>query len=69
MSDEKLRLAFNKYDTDGNGYIDLSELKNLLEDLGKPSGDLFTSFLFKKADKNKDNKISFEEFKALLTSK
>jgi Ca2+-binding EF-hand superfamily protein len=59
--------AFNKFDINKNGFIDLDELNFLLEDianeLGIPAPDEQEVVnLLKEYDTNKDKKISQEEF-------
>lgn len=56
-----LRSLFNKYDTDGNGYLDKDELYTLLEDdlgLTQEQCELYHHLL----DKNGDGLVSYEEF-------
>ncbi|RHY26024.1 hypothetical protein DYB32_007928 [Aphanomyces invadans] len=51
------------YDADGSGYIELSEFKTLLTELGvSPTPDRVQAYLTE-FDTNNDGKISFEEFK------
>ena len=54
--------AFSKYDRDQSGWIDATELKIMVEDLGEPVSDLEVQRLVKKLDKNNDGTIGFEEF-------
>ena len=61
--------AFNKYDADGSGTIDMSELLSLLEDLGllnklKTDRKKFAAEMFEKHDANDDNVLDFEEVRA-----
>ncbi|ETV94637.1 hypothetical protein H310_11631 [Aphanomyces invadans] len=54
---------FKRYDADGSGYIELSEFKTLLTELGvSPTPDRVQAYLTE-FDTNNDGKISFEEFK------
>ena len=52
----------SKYDRDQSGWIDATELKIMVEDLGEPVSDLEVQRLVKKLDKNNDGTIGFEEF-------
>ena len=59
---------FKKYDTKGNTFLDMPELRGLIEELNKEVGlpplndDRLLDALFKKFDTNKDNKLQFNEF-------
>ena len=55
-----MRLAFNNFDKDGNGYIEASEL---MAAIGK---DDHIAELIKEADKNGDGMIDYSEFFHLL---
>jgi len=67
--EEKIRWAFRMYDIDGNGMIDISELKRTLSAVYEVVGDQAQAHdkskaeeLFKKLDENSDGEISQEEF-------
>ena len=72
---DKLRFAFSLHDHDGDGYIDRQELLRMIaislaesdvaEKVTQPPEQL-TRLLFLKADRNKDGRISFEEFEVAL---
>jgi Ca2+-binding EF-hand superfamily protein len=72
MDSQKLaKEAFRKYDTNKNGFIEVDELKHLLEELanelGIPAPDEQEVInLFKQYDINNDKKISQEEFYTLF---
>lgn len=61
--DDKLMQAFNWIDKDKNGQIDRFEISKML---GKSHEDL-TDYVMKMIDADKDELISFEEFKSLMT--
>lgn len=66
--DEKIMAAFKKYDLNHNSFIELDELKMLLNDLAKSEGfplpkDREIAQIFKDFDINSDNLISYSEFK------
>ncbi|CAN8247637.1 unnamed protein product [Cochlearia groenlandica] len=67
--DENLQEAFKYFDRNGNGSIELDELKEALFDdkLGQGS-DQWIKDIFFDADLNKDGRISFDEFKAMMKS-
>ncbi|KAL6841288.1 hypothetical protein ACP4OV_028806 [Aristida adscensionis] len=65
-NDEHLRRAFLFFDKDGNGYIEPEELQEaLLEDGAADSMDIVNDILLE-VDTDKDGKISFEEFVAMM---
>ncbi len=64
-----LRRAFDFFDVDGSGYIDRKELASMLSKLGlMPSSDVALEAIFRAADTNGDNQISFDEFISILSS-
>jgi len=64
---EEIKDAFDSIDTDGSGKLDISELKVALDALGFDSRRDETNRIIDDMDKNKDGKISFEEFLDILT--
>lgn len=66
ITEEKLEAAFRLFDKDGNGFIDSSEIKEVL---GKDSflPESYWLSIIKDVDENGDDKISFEEFKNLMS--
>jgi len=79
--EEKLEWAFNLYDLDGTGFIERSELIEIARAMHSQRGHLLSldekatpeqiaDYVMQKADVNKDNKLSKEEFvEAAHTSK
>ena len=67
LTEKNLKMAFNAYDTDGSGYLDIKEIKNALGLLENDnvSSELLKNIL-KSIDENGDGEISFEEFKDLM---
>ncbi|XP_059475323.1 EF-hand domain-containing protein D2 homolog [Neocloeon triangulifer] len=53
---------FNKYDVGHDGFLDLAELKIMMERLGAPQTHLGLKGMIAEVDEDKDNKISFREF-------
>lgn len=54
--------TFNKYDEGRDGFLDLEELKRMMEKLGAPQTHLDLKAMIKEVDEDTDNKISFREF-------
>ncbi|CAB0004683.1 unnamed protein product [Nesidiocoris tenuis] len=52
----------NKYDEGHDGFLDLTELKRMMEKLGAPQTHLGLKAMIKEVDEDGDNKISFREF-------
>nr|XP_043622880.1 calcium-dependent protein kinase 13 [Erigeron canadensis] len=65
-NDEHLHKAFSYFDKDGNGYIEPNELRDtLMEDGDDTSADIAND-IFQEVDIDKDGKISYEEFAAMM---
>ena len=69
---EKMRLAFDSFDKDGNGQLDRDEVCDLLKmhfkELGinkKPTQDEIDEF-FEKLDEDNSGVVEFEEFKRFM---
>ncbi|MBK8012256.1 MAG: EF-hand domain-containing protein [Deltaproteobacteria bacterium] len=58
----ELREIFNHFDRDGNGTIDPSELKSLLEALGGGFSEEEVRVGLDTIDRNSNGKIEFSEF-------
>jgi len=61
------RILFEKYDSNGNNFIEINELKNLLDDTSKEIGIPFPSDedvvkVMIDTDSNHDKKLGLEEF-------
>ncbi|KRZ66871.1 Calmodulin [Trichinella papuae] len=59
---------FKIFDRDGDGYITVEELKNVLDDLGDPVSDEEVLAILTSTDNDKDGLISFEDFQDVWTS-
>lgn len=64
LSQERLEMAFQAYDTDKNGKISLEEMKEFIGDDNLE--DEVWEELFKEADVNADGCIDLEEFKVIM---
>lgn len=54
--------TFNRYDEGRDGFLDLGELKRMMEKLGAPQTHLGLKAMIKEVDEDDDNRISFREF-------
>ncbi|CAL1290221.1 unnamed protein product [Larinioides sclopetarius] len=64
-SDHKYTLLenwFKRFDFDGNGFIDLFELKTMLNFLGVGVGEEYCRRLLDRADRDRDGRLTFPEF-------
>ena len=66
INDKDLLKFFNKYDTDGSGSIDISELRDLLKVLKIEMTDEEFKDFVSSIDEDKNGTISFEEFRDLI---
>ncbi|KAM3824404.1 EF-hand domain-containing protein D2 isoform 2-T2 [Vipera latastei] len=53
---------FRQYDAGKDGFIDLMELKRMMEKLGAPQTHLGLKTMIKEVDEDVDSKLSFREF-------
>ncbi|GAV90073.1 Pkinase domain-containing protein/EF_hand_5 domain-containing protein [Cephalotus follicularis] len=66
-SDEHLLQAFNSFDKNQSGYIEFDELREaLLDDNLGPNNEQVIQDIIVDADTDKDGRIGFEEFKAMM---
>ncbi|XP_059207254.1 plastin-3-like [Centropristis striata] len=63
---EEMREIFGKIDLDNDGHICDYELNDLLKDAGHALPGYVVRQIIQKLDRNNDNKISFEEFLAIV---
>lgn len=59
---KEYQTTFSKYDVGNDGYLDLAELKIMMEKLGAPQTHLGLKGMIAEVDEDKDGKISFREF-------
>lgn len=65
---KSLKEAFNLYDTDKNGAIDVEQFADILKSLDITSDDSKLKAIIEKVDKNHDGQIDFEEFVTAMTN-
>ncbi|KAI6652105.1 EF-hand domain-containing protein D2-like [Oopsacas minuta] len=59
---KEYKKTFEKYDVDKSNFIDMMELKLMMEKLGAPQTHLGLKAMIKEVDEDMDNQISFREF-------
>ncbi|RWR80977.1 calmodulin-like protein 11 isoform X2 [Cinnamomum micranthum f. kanehirae] len=64
-AEEALRAAFNAMDSDGDGFITESELRQVMINLHAGLGDGEVEQMIRNADSNGDRKISYLEFQGI----
>jgi calmodulin len=67
--EEELRETFRVFDRDNDGFITPQELRTLLISLGLDSSAQVIRSMIAEADRNRDGKIDFSEFRALALGK
>ncbi|KAI5061885.1 hypothetical protein GOP47_0022424 [Adiantum capillus-veneris] len=65
-NDEYLHKAFSYFDRDGNGFIDMNELKLALSDDVGPNDQNVIFDIMKEVDTDKDGRISYDEFTKMM---
>ncbi|KAK8943323.1 Calcium-dependent protein kinase 7 [Platanthera guangdongensis] len=65
-NDDHLRTAFAFFDQDKSGYIEIEELSVALEDDLGPNHEEVINAIISDVDTDKDGKISYEEFAAMM---
>ncbi|MFQ6659341.1 hypothetical protein Gotur_028250 [Gossypium turneri] len=64
-NDEHLRKAFSYFDRDGNGFIEPDELRDVLME-GADDCTSVANDIFQEVDTDKDGRISYDEFAAMM---
>ncbi|KAI9115921.1 hypothetical protein K1719_012851 [Acacia pycnantha] len=65
-NDEHLRKAFSYFDKDGDGYIEPDELREALTEDGADDCTDVANDIFQEVDTDKDGRISYDEFVAMM---
>ncbi|XP_068636678.1 calcium-dependent protein kinase 13-like [Aristolochia californica] len=65
-NDEHLQKAFSYFDKDGSGYIEPEELREALLEDGDAGCEDLANDIFQEVDTDKDGRISYEEFVAMM---
>ena len=66
ITKENLQIAFNLYNINGSGKINMEELKMVLGKENDGMKENVLKELIAEADMDKDGKISFEDFKTIM---
>jgi hypothetical protein len=69
LNERELKKAFSRFDTDGNGQLDLEEMKVAVKLFLNGVSDKQVQAVIDRYDINGDGKISFEEFTQLMLSR
>ncbi|XP_042496557.1 calcium-dependent protein kinase 10-like [Macadamia integrifolia] len=65
-NDEHFRRAFMFFDRDGSGYIEMDELRETMKDDSGEVDDEILNDIIREVDTDKDGRISYEEFVAMM---
>ncbi|KAK6945306.1 EF-hand domain [Dillenia turbinata] len=65
-NDDHLRKAFQFFDQNKSGYIEVEELRDALADEVDPHGEEVIQAIIRDVDTDKDGRISYEEFTAMM---
>ncbi|OIT29799.1 PREDICTED: calcium-dependent protein kinase 13-like [Nicotiana attenuata] len=65
-NDEHLHRAFSFFDKDKNGYIEPDELRDALMEDGSEDSTNVANDIFQEVDTDKDGRISYDEFAAMM---
>ena len=66
ITDKELKMAFDMFDKDHNGFVSASEVRYLITNLGQKLTDEEVDEFVREADVDGDGQINFEEFVELL---
>ena len=67
--EEEMNVAFKMFDKDKNGYIEREELKQMMTKLGEKLTDGEIDEMMKEADTDKDGRVNYNEFLAMMKPK
>ena len=57
------------FDTDGNGFINAAELRQVMLNLGEKLTEEEVEMMIREADNNGDGLVNYEEFISMMASK
>ena len=64
-----IREAFKVFDSDGNGFINASELRQVMMNLGEKLSEEEVEMMIREADTNGDGLVNYEEFINMMNAK
>lgn len=64
--EEEVRIAFEFFDLDGNGYISMSELKQVASELGEELTEAEIDEMIREADADGDGQVDYNEFLRMM---
>jgi calmodulin len=67
-AEEEIREAFKVFDKNGDGYVEVAELRQVVQGLGEPLSEADLQEMIKEADADGDGRISYQEFVRLMAS-
>ena len=67
--DEEMQEAFKIFDTSGQGFITLKDLKRVLKEYNEHLSEDEYKILFRETDNDKDGKINFRDFILMMMAK
>jgi len=65
---EKYIDAFNKFDLDGNGHIDESELTKVMQEIGEPCSQQLITEAIAEVDLDNNGTVEFDEFLQVISN-
>ena len=66
--EEELKTSFKVFDKNSNGYIERDELEQMMIRLGENLTEKEIDAMIKEADSDKDGRVNFKEFLAMMKS-
>ncbi|KAH6794612.1 calcium-dependent protein kinase 32 [Perilla frutescens var. hirtella] len=67
-NDDHLRKAFQFFDKNETGYIEIEELRDAFSDEAEPTSEEVINAIIQDVDTDKDGRISYDEFAAMMKS-
>ena len=64
---QEIRVAFKRFDADGNGTVDSSELSKMMREMALEPSEDDVKELMDSLDTNRDGKFEYEEFAAIVS--
>lgn len=66
---EDMKKVFKLFDENGNGYVELTDLKRIAKELSENMDDMELKEMIERADTDGDGKVSFDDFYEIMTKK